>query len=316
MRKETICVAGIGAIGGLLSAMLGKEYSSAMTLVARGPRRAALEQNGAVLHSDFYGEVVSHPARVAGSGEPLEKQDVVFVCVKNYALDQVARDLAGAVGEDTVVIPVLNGVEAGDRLRALFPRAVVCDGVIYTITGVNPDFSVTQKGSYTHMFLGSKVRDEAHLSGARRAWELLTSVGFDARWSEDIESEIWQKFILNCAFNTITARHLATSAMIRADEGLRRDALALLTEAYQVALAEGVAIPADLVEQKYAFMMEKQPPDATSSMKRDMAAGRPIEYDAFTGAVLRKAKTHGIDVPVTLRYHTDLAGMLEGKKGE
>lgn len=305
--KEKICVAGIGAIGGLVAAMLGSKYGGSLSLIARGERAKALREKGVVLHSDFYGEHRASPAQVAASGEELGVQDYVFVCVKNYSLDQIIPQIAPCVGRETVVVPIMNGVEAGDRLRAAFPDALACDGLIYTITGANPDFSVTQKGSYTHLFLGSKVREENRVAGARRAWELLKGSGLDARWSEDIESEIWQKFILNCAFNTVTARYLADSARLRADEGLRRDLWDLLSEAYQVGLAQGVSLPKDLVETKFHFMMEKQPPDATSSMRRDVEAGRPTEYDAFTGAILRKAKVFHIPVPVTERYHRELA---------
>jgi len=310
--SEKICVAGVGAIGGVLSAMLGQKYADSMSLIARGGRAEALRRNGVVLHSQFYGERVAHPARIAAQASELPVQDYIFVCVKNYSLDQMAENLRPAVDRHTVLIPVMNGVEAGDRLRALFPEAIVCDAVIYTISGANPDYSVTQRGTYTYAFFGSKVRDEAHLDGARRACALLQSAGFDARWSDEINTEIWKKFITNCAFNTMTARHLNTAADIRADEGLRQDAHDLLTEANRVAAAEGVDLPT-IVEEKYAFMMEKQPPEATSSMARDMAAGRPLEYDTFSGAVIRKAERHGIDVPVTRCYHEGLIAMLEKK---
>lgn len=312
--EKKICVAGIGAVGGLLSAMLGKRYGDSLTLIARGERAKALEERGVILHSQLYGEQRAVPQAVMADPAGAGIQDYVLVCVKNYSLDQMTRLLRPVVDGHTVLLPVMNGVEAGDRLREYFPEAVVCDGVIYTITGANPDFSMTQKGGYTHLFLGSKVRDARHQAGARELWELLCSVDFDARFAPNVEREIWQKFILNCAFNTITARHLTTSSVIRSREDLRRDALALLSEAYAVAVAEGIVLPQDLVEQKYAFMMEEQPPDATSSMKRDVEAHRPIEIDAFSGAVIRKAERWGIDVPVTRRYDKELRSLVESHR--
>lgn len=304
---KKICVAGVGAIGGLLSAMLGRRYSESLSLIARGARAETLRQKGVVLHSEYYGNGVVTPKRVAESSAEIGVQDYIFVCVKNYSLDQIAENLRPAVGEHTVIVPVLNGIEAGDHLRELFPNAIVCDAVIYTITASCADFSISQKGSYSHMFIGSKIKDKAHVEGAKAAYELLRSVDFDIRWADDIESEIWQKYILNCAYNTITARHLATSGMIRNNELLKKDAYALLSETYQVGIAEGVSLPGDIVEQKYRFIMEKHAPDATSSMRRDMEAKRPIEFDAFSGAVIRRAALHGIDVPVTKKYHLELS---------
>ena len=311
-----ICVAGIGAIGGLLSAMLGRKYADRLTLIARGNRAETLRQKGITLHSDFYGEVTAVPHAVALDGAAAGVQDCVFVCVKNYSLDEIAASLRPAVGPETVVVPVMNGVEAGDRLRALLPDAVVCDAVIYTISAFQPeDCSVLQSGPYTHLFIGSKIKERRYAEGAKRLYELLRSVGFDARWTDDVESEIWQKFVLNCAYNTITARHQATSGMIRRNEAWKRDVLDLLTEAYRVGVAEGIALPGNLVEQKYRFMMEKQADSATSSMKRDVEAERPAEIDAFSGAVLRKAEQYGIAVPVTARYHQELTDIIRGYGG-
>ncbi len=301
-----ICVAGIGAIGGLLSAVLGRKYSDNMCLIARGSRAESLRRNGVRLQSEYYGDLTARPVQVVESAAAIGVQDYIFICVKNYSLDQIAENLRPAVDSHTVVVPVMNGIEAGDRLREIFPEAVVCDAVIYTISAANRDFSVTQKGSYTYMFIGSKIKDKAHIDGTESVYELLTSVNFDIRQADDIESEIWQKYILNCAYNTITARYLITSGIIQENEDLKKDTYALLSEAYQVGVAEGVSLPRDIVDQKFRFIMEKHAKDATSSMKRDMEAKRPIEYDAFSGAIIRKAAQHGIDVPITKRYHREL----------
>ena len=310
MDNKKICVAGIGAVGGLLASMLGKVHGDQLTLIARAGKAELLRQNGLVLHSEFYGEIRSQAHRICENAEETGVQDFIFICVKNYSLAEMAEMIRPAVDAHTVIVPVMNGVEAGDRLRAVFPEAVVCDAVIYTISGANPDGSVTQSGQYTHMFLGSKIRDERHQAGARAAWELFADTGFDCRFSENISQEIWQKFILNCAFNTITARHRTTTGVIRCDEQMKADLHALLSEAYQAGTADGIAVPSDFVEQKYDYVIHHQPPDGTSSMKRDVDAGRPIELDAFTGTVLRLAEKHGIDVPVTRQYHDALVQMV------
>ena len=310
MENTKICVAGIGAVGGLLASMLGKTHGDELTLIARANRAQMLRRNGLILHSEFYGEVHTKAHQICEKATEIGVQDFIFICVKNYSLAEMAEMLRPAVDAHTVIIPVMNGVEAGDRLREVFPEAIVCDAVIYTISGANPDGSVTQSGQYTHLFIGSKVQDERHQSGARAAWELFAGTGFDCRFAANINQEIWQKFILNCAFNTITARHRTTTGVIRCDESLKADLRALLTEAYQAGTAEGIEVPDDFVDQKYDYVIHRQPPDGTSSMKRDVDAKRPIELDAFTGTVLRLAEKHGIDVPVTRQYHEVLAQMV------
>ena len=306
MKKEKICVAGVGAVGTILASLLGRKYPERLSLVARGGRAASMKEEGIRLHSQFYGEVIGHAARIEADPALLGVQDIIFLCVKNYSLGQMMESLRPAVGPETVLVPVMNGIEAGDILRAAFPGNPVCDGVIYTTTGSNPDYSATQTGPYTYLFIGSKSPDAEAQAAADGVYELLKEAGLDARRAEDIELEIWQKYILNCAYNTITARHLACTKDLRARADLQEDLKGLLTEAYHVAEREGVKIPADIAEQKFTFIMTGQSPDATSSMKRDVEAKRPIENDAFAGAILRKSHQYGLAAPVTERYYREL----------
>ena len=309
MRR--ICIAGIGALGGMLSAMLGQKYAESMTLIARGERAESLRKHGVILHSTYYGEKTARIPNVVSECSSLPLQDIVIIAVKNYSLSEIADTLEPAIGENTVILPVLNGTEAGDWLRLRFPQAIVGDALMYTTTGANADYSITQRGPYTYLYMGSKVCwPEEKMNRIREVYELLLSVGFDVRWSDRIESEIWQKFILNCAFNTVTARYVTDSGTIRADPVMRDQVYHLLKEAYEVGVSEGVELPENLVETKYRFMMEKQDPSGTSSMRRDVEAKRKTELDAFTGAVLRKAEAHHLEVPYTRKMHQALLSII------
>ena len=310
MNRKRICVAGIGAVGGLLSAMLAPVCQTNLTVYTRGEKAEKLRTNGLVLHSEFYGEKRA-TVRVSTCAEEIGVQDLMIICVKNYSLEQIAEELRPCIGKGTVLLPVLNGVDAGERLRHLFPEAVVCDAVIYTISGANPDGSVTQTGQFTHMFVGSREMDERHQQCARDVAQLFMETGFDCRFTENIEGEIWQKFVLNCAFNTLTARHRTTTGGIRENEKMKADIHSLLSEAYRAGIAEGVQLPDDLVEVKYDYVIYRQPAEGTSSMARDVEAHRTIELDAFTGTVLRLSQKHGLAAPVTQEYHEALRNMTK-----
>ncbi|MBQ7534740.1 MAG: 2-dehydropantoate 2-reductase [Stomatobaculum sp.] len=302
-----ICIAGVGAVGGLLAGVIGRKYAESLTLIARGKRAEVLKEKGLVLKSEFYGDSVVHPACIAENGEGIGIQDVVLVCVKNYSLDKIAEQIRPCIGPDTIVAAVMNGVEPGDRLRKLFPEANVCDALIYTTSGAKEDCSVLQTGAYSYIFVGSKLKEERRIEGAKTLDRILREGGFDSRYAEDIEARIWEKFILNCGFNIVTARYLTDSDTIRKNENMKKDLLALMQEAEAVGRAEGVAFEGSPAERGFEHCMTVQKPDATSSMRRDAEAKRPMELDAFLGAVSRKAKEHGIDVPVTERYFKELS---------
>ena len=309
--KPNVCVAGVGAIGGLLAALIGRSHRGTLSVIARGARKDAIQKNGVVLESDLFGHVAAHPAAVAEDGARLGVQDYLLVCVKNYSLDAIAAQIAPCIGPQTVLLPVMNGIEAGDFLRHRFPKAIVGDSVIYTITAAAPDFSARQEGAYTYMTMGSQSPKEEERKKVNALAALLRDTGLDCRWTEDIESAIWQKYILNCAFNSVTARYQTDLGGIRADAEKASDLKTLLLEAFAVGEAVGVTLPKDLVEKRYRAMMEKQAPTATSSMKRDIEAHRPTEVDAFLGALLKKAKAANIAAPMSRRYYDELKAMTE-----
>ncbi|MGP1366677.1 MAG: ketopantoate reductase family protein [Schwartzia sp. (in: firmicutes)] len=311
IEKPTICVAGVGAIGGLLAALIGHGDVGTLSVIARGARKDALQKNGVILESDLFGHICAHPAAVAENGAALGVQDYVLLCVKNYSLDAIAEAVAPCVGAHTVLLPVMNGIEAGDFLRRRFPKAIVGDSVIYTITAALPDFSARQEGAHTYMKMGSQSPKAEAREKVKALAALLRDAGLDCRWADDVTSAIWQKYILNCAFNSITARYQTDVAGIRADAAKAADFQALLAEAYAVGEAVGVALPKNLVEKSCRAMREKQAPTATSSMKRDIAAHRPTELDAFLGALLQKAEEAGVAVPVSRRYYDELKAMTE-----
>lgn len=306
VSKPTVCVAGIGAIGGLLAALIGRSRRGTLSVIARGARRDAIEKNGVVLESDLFGRIVAHPEAAVEDGARLGVQDYVLVCVKNYSLDAITAQIAPCIGAQTVLLPVMNGIEAGERLHRRFPEAIVGDSVIYTITAAAPDFSARQEGAYTYMTMGSRTLKEEEKEKVKSLAAFLRDTGLDCRWTEDIESAIWQKYILNCAFNSVTARYQTDLGGIRADAAKASDLKALLLEAFAVGEAMGIALPKNLVEKRYRAMMEKQDSTATSSMKRDLAAHRPTEVDAFLGALLKKAKAANIAAPMSRRYYDEL----------
>lgn len=311
MKNLKIAVAGVGAIGGLLAAMLGRKYEKQITLIARGKHGDALREKGLTLYSEFYGDNTINPLKVAEKGDEVPVQDLVLVCCKNYSLQGILEQISPMIGPETIVMPVMNGVEPGDRIRERFPDSICIDSLIYTITAKETDNVSRQTGAYTHMFIGSKIQDERHINAAKMVFELFKSVGFDARYSEDIMSEIWQKFILNCGFNVITARYLTNTGGIRRNPEWAEDFHELMKDAEKVGRLEGVNIPEGTAEKKYSYCMENQGDGATSSLKRDVEAKRPAELDAFLGAVIRGADKYGIEVPCTKKYHKELSEMIE-----
>lgn len=142
-EEKRIAVIGIGGVGGYMAGMLAKAYPH-VTMVARGARAESICEKGLVLHSDYKGEIVARPERVVPVTE-MGEQDYIFICVKNYSLAEVCESIRDMVTEDTVIVPVMNGVDPGERIRTLIGRGTVVDSLIYTVAFANRDFSISQR---------------------------------------------------------------------------------------------------------------------------------------------------------------------------
>lgn len=304
IADKRIAVVGIGGVGGYLAGMLG-QVCPHLTLAARGARKESLEKEGLILHSEYKGELRAVPEQVVETGE-LPEQDIIFICVKNYSLEEVCRELGQAVSDRTILIPVMNGVNPGERVRDLLGKGTVVDALIYIVAFANEDFSITQQGDFARLCIGIKNADALQQKKVEEAAALLTAAGIDFEVAEDIEVEIWRKYILNCAYNVVTAYYDNDIGQLRKEERKAKEYEALVREAEQVALAKGVAIKKEHTDAIIDRFYHGYADNATSSLQRDIRAGCRSEADVFSGYIVREAEKYGISVPVSSRMYEKL----------
>lgn len=295
-----LTVMGLGGVGGLLAGPLLRRYGGAVSLVARGARGKALRENGLTLRSDYFGAFTVLPQRVAETPEELDVQDFVLVCVKNDVLESVAAQLRPIVGPQTLVVPVMNGVTAGEVLQKALPEAKVAPSVIYTVSGANADYSITQSGKFTHLFVDDLGGDAV----AIRLAEIMKDAGIDWRLTSDIRTALWSKYVFNCAYNTMTAAESTDAGHLKRPP-LRDDFAAIMAEAREVGCKCGAALPEDMVEKELR-RLNKTTDDSESSLSRDFAKKRTGELEVFSGALLRLAAQCGVSAPTAQRYYEKL----------
>ena len=303
-----VAVVGIGGVGGYLAGMLGSTDAE-LTLVARGERKRSIESKGLVLHSENNGERIVRPAHVTEASE-LEAQDIIFLCVKTYQTDAVCEEIRHAVTADTIVVPVMNGVETADRVQKALGVGKVIASVIYIVSFANEDFSITQQGRFATVKFG--VRDRALDADARRVDALLKEAGVDHVYAADIEAEIWKKYMLNCAYNVASACYDNTMGQLKEDKAKAAEYEALVWEAYRVAAAKGVALKEADARETIRKFYEDYAYGLTSSLQRDLNAGRESEYEIFADYLVRAAGEAGVDVPVTRKMAEGIRSRVRG----
>lgn len=275
-----IAVIGGGAIGGFVAALTHLAGHD-VTLCLRTP------VDRLVLQTD--GEVIDAPVRFAVDPETAEPTDWVFLATK-------AQDTAGAAGwlhrlcrSGTVVAVLQNGIDHTERVAPHVPDGTdVLPAVIYASA------ECTAPGRVRH-YAGNEIHvPEGPL--ATRLAGLLTAGRLKVVPAPDFTTVSWQKLLTNLAANPLTAL-LQQRMGIFTDPGMAALARDILSEAATVARAEGADVHDADIDRVLA-MYGMVPPDGGSSMLYDRLAGRPLEHEHITGAVVRAGERHGIRTPL------------------
>lgn len=294
-----LMVTGIGGVGGYIAAVLCANYND-VTLVARRARKEALETKGLVVYSDFFCNHTFHPA-VTDTPAQAGIQDIIFVCVKNYSLRDALAAVEPCIGEDTVIVLILNGVDHLDAAKKILSKGQLVDSAIYITSAYDADYAIRQAGHYARIVLGSDCT-----SAVKKAYETLNHPGLTCQIASDIQAEIWNKYILNCAYNVMTAYYDCNIGDVLDNPTRHAEFRQLLTEAYTVGTALGVHLDQGLVDTIDGRIMRLDAKDVTSSLARDVAAHRQSELETFSGYLVRTAKELGISAPLSEKCYTTL----------
>jgi len=290
-----IAVVGAGGVGGLLAGLLARAGRHEVVLLTRGEALAETRRSG--LSLDVPGDRFTvRPTLVTASPEEAGPCDAVLVAVKAWQVPALAPTLAPLVAGGGVAVPLQNGVEAADRLAAGLPRAQVAGGVIWVYAWAEVPARIRQVGAPPRVVVGE--RPGAPVAARLRALvSALADAGVRAQLSEDVTASTWEKAALISPLGAVGAVTRAPVGAIRAIPATRTLLAGLVAEVAAVGRARGVALPADL-EARTLALVEGTTPEATSSMQRDIGAGRPSELLDQQGAIIRLGHLAGVPVPL------------------
>ncbi|MCB2293628.1 2-dehydropantoate 2-reductase [Clostridium algoriphilum] len=313
MNNKKVCVVGLGGVGGYLGCMLAQHYDN-IYFFARGERLESIKKNGLLLHSDAFGEFTTHPAKASNKADEMGVMDYIILSVKNFSLEQVCNEISPMIDRHTVIIPLLNGVSASGKIRNLIGKGRVLDGLIYITSGANKDFSIHHTSSYGVVHIGYERGNQYDENILSEVQKLLQSANITCVIESDIESAIWTKYILNCAYNVVTAYYKATTGDIRKNKIAIMQLKSLLEEACSVARKLKINIASDLEDVHFKHILQKQSESATSSLNRDITFGRQNELEIFSGQLLESASICQLKIPMTQFFYEELKKVSQFNK--
>lgn len=312
-----VCIFGAGAIGGLLGASLAEVSDVDVSLVARGPHLAAMQERGLTV-KDETGE---RTVKVKASDNPavFGPQDYIFIALKAHSVPAILDAIKPLIGPETTVVTAQNGLPwwyfykvggayEGQRVEAVDPGGHIWDTIgPERVIGciVHPAADVEAPGVIRHIEGHGLPLGEPSGEQTKRITafsDCLVDAGFRAPVRSQIRSDIWVKLWGNLTFNPISALTGATLAAICADDGTCTVARTMMIEAQVIAEKLGVHFPVS-IDRRIAGAARVG--EHKTSMLQDLERGRPMEIEALVGAVqelgrLTKCPTPTIDTILAL----------------
>ena len=287
-----IVIYGTGGVGGYFGARLAQAGNN-VTFIARGKHLATIQKNGLKLISPK-GDCLIYPANVTDSIAKINNIDLVLVCVKTWQLKEVAKKINKNINEKTVVISLLNGVENQDILISEINKKHIIGGLCKVISKVK-DFGVIHHISYEPTIIFGELNHEKS-QRAVKIKQVLKNAGINTILSDDIQQEIWTKFLYITTVSAIGAlTRTYVDEMVALPE-IKKIMYKTAEEILAIANAKGINISKETIETQFKII-ENQPPKTTSSLQRDIMDGKPSELESQNGTIVRLGKELGIPTP-------------------
>jgi 2-dehydropantoate 2-reductase len=287
-----ILVVGAGAVGGYFGARLAQAGRD-VTFLVRPSRAQHLRSEGLRIVSP-HGDLTLQPQTIT-TKELDGPFDVIFLSVKAPALDQAMEDMAPAVGPDTMIYPVLNGMRHIETLTSRFGERPVLGGVCMVVADLDEQGRFVQMNPTQKLIYGE--RNGEITSRIRLLDETLRDSGFDTELSTNITYAMWQKWVMIASLGLVTCLLNGPIGEINAVPYGDETALRAIEECAAVATACGFPPSQALLEDMRKRGTTKGS-NLTSSMYRDLQKGAPVEVDNILGDLLEHGRSHHVDTPL------------------
>ena len=287
-----IVIFGTGGVGGYFGGRLAQAGED-VTFVARGEHLRAIKANGLKVDSTS-GDFTINPAKATDDVKDVADAELVVLGVKAWQVPDAARAIKPIVGTNTTVLPLQNGVDAVQQLVDELGGDNVVGGLCKIVSFVVGPGHIRHAGFTPSIVIGE--RDNRRTDRIMRIAETFNRAGLETTIATDIQVALWMKFLFIASFSGVGAVADAPAGVIRSNPKWRAQVISAMAEIYALAHARGVKLPADAITTVMAAV-DGLPADATSSMQRDIAAGKPSELESQNGAVVRMAHESGVDVP-------------------
>lgn len=287
-------VIGAGGTGGSIGAYM-TEAGKDVTLIARGEHLKQIQEHGLRMETTQKGNYTVQPVRVTDMERYEEQPDIIFVCVKGYSLEDTIPFIRRVAGPDTIVIPILNIYGTGSRMQEQLPGLLVTDGCIYIAGEIKEPGTILLRGDIFRIVYGVRDPEEIRPELFTVAQDLKES-GIDGVLSDNIRRDALQKFAFVSPMAACGLYHHVSAGEVQKTGEPRDMFVKLMKEIDALAVAMDVPFLVDIVSTNLRIL-DTLNPEASTSMQRDVYAGKASEIDGLIYEVVRMGQRYGVPVP-------------------
>ena len=288
-----IAIFGTGGVGGYAGARLAAAGHE-VHFIARGPHLEAIRRDGLRVES-IHGDLHIRPARATDRPAEVGPADWVLCAVKTWQLPEALAVMSPLLDPGTAVLPIQNSVEAADRVAEALGPEHVLGGAAWIRAEIADPGLIRHAAIEPRIVMGEL--DGGPSPRADALQRALQTAGVRAEVSSEIRSVIWSKFLFIASFSGVGAVTRADAGETRALTPTRALLRAAMEEVGALARAHGIRLSPDVIGETLRFV-DELPAGGTSSMQRDLLAGRPSELEDQSGAVVRLGRAAGVPTPV------------------
>ena len=288
-----IAIMGAGALGCYFGGRLAAAGHE-VVFIARGAQLKALTTQGLRIESGK-GNLTLKAVEATDDPAKAGIADVILFLVKNYHVEEAARQMLPMVGPQTMIVTGQNGVSAPERVEAITGKGSVVPGVVRMPASIPEPGVVLHNADFDHFTFGEIIQSQS--ARVTAFCTALVQAGTMGKISDNILHELWFKFIMQASFASITALTRLDNGPLRGNPSSARLFKDSMAETQRVAEAEVPGFPKENDVKLWDFL-GKLPAATHASMLDDLLRGKPIEIDALSGDVVRRGRALGIATPI------------------
>ena len=291
-----------GAVGGYFGARMAVAGHDVF-FIARGANRDAIQKNGLKIES-VHGDLHLPKPNVSDDPAKVGPVDIVLFAVKLWDTETAAAAARPLLGPDSRLITFQNGIDSVDRILAVLGADRVIGGVAAIASTIASPGVIKHTSQFASIRFGrADKKPDAKLSAFAEAGK---AAKIDIALSDDIQRDLWLKFIFLTAMAGSTAGLRSPIGPIAADPELRGFVRALMEEAFAVGKAKGVPLDPAYIDDRMNFITTKMEPGMKASMAHDLDRGNRLELDWLAGKVRALGREFGIPTPASDTVYTVL----------